>query len=249
MIFESYDNPSLEEGYNIIESALRKKAMIHIYSGCTAYYDGRAMSQLAYGERLILIKSDGAFMIHQNYKLDPINWQPPKSRTQVSIKEDKLCLESHRRSPPEKLEVLLYKIRNITYTLLEDYEDLEKVGLEEDMRQMILKHPDLIEKGFRPTSTEYSVESGFIDILGKDKNGTLMILELKSRRAGTTAVKQIRRYLKDFSDSKEKIRGILVAPSIGEDAKELLEEEGIEFKELKPPNELKSTKKITLDLF
>ena len=86
-----------------------------------------------------------------------------------------------------------------------------------------------------------------------------MILELKARKAGIAAVKQIRRYLTDFENrenkeiknphEKQKIRGILVAPSIGDDALELLEEEGIEFVAVEPPRELKKDKKVTLDAF
>ena len=48
---------------------------------------------------------------------------------------------------------------------------------------------------------------------------------------------------------KQKIRGLLVAPSIGDDALELLEEEGIEFVAVEPPRELKKDKKVTLDAF
>lgn len=55
-------------------------------------------------------------------------------------------------------------------------------------------------------------------------------------------------YLKKLNQRKEN-RGLLVAPDINEDAKELLEEEGIEFKAVDPPKELKSDKKVTLDIF
>ena len=40
-----------------------------------------------------------------------------------------------------------------------------------------------------------------------------------------------------------------MAPSIGDDALELLEEEGIEFVAVEPPRELKKDKKVTLDAF
>ena len=111
-----------------------------------------------------------------------------------------------------------------------------------------------------PSVREYATEHGFIDILGKDSEGNLMILELKARKAGIAAVKQIRRYLSDFENrenkeikgktgEKQKIRGLLVAPSIGDDALELLEEEGIEFVAVEPPRELKKDKKVTLDAF
>ena len=87
-----------------------------------------------------------------------------------------------------------------------------------------------------------------------------MVLELKARKAGTNAVKQIKRYLSDFENpendylkdlgaEKQKIRGLLVAPSINEDAKELSEKEGIEFVSVTPPKELKNDKKVTLDIF
>ena len=87
-----------------------------------------------------------------------------------------------------------------------------------------------------------------------------MVLELKARKAGVSAVKQLRRYLQDLENTdndilreckaqKKKIRGLLVAPSIMDDAQELLEEEGIEFVAIEPPRELKRDKKITLDAF
>lgn len=249
MKFTYFYEPNSDKTFDLIDSGLRKRAMMTIFSKCKATYDGRAKSQLDYGERMILIKADGSFMIHQDRALDPVNWQPPKSKTKVKMKDGKVILESHRRAPKELLEVILDEVKFISYCLLTDFEELEKSGLEEDMREMIMKDPDLIEKGFKPSTKEYCVESGYIDILGKDKDGNTAILELKSRKAGTNAVKQIRRYLKDFSDSKEKVRGILVAPGIVEDAKELMEEEGIEFKELHPPNELKNEKKVTLDIF
>ena len=40
-----------------------------------------------------------------------------------------------------------------------------------------------------------------------------------------------------------------MAPSIMDDAQELIEEEGIEFVAVEPPRELKRDKKTTLDAF
>ena len=128
------------------------------------------------------------------------------------------------------------------------------------MSDMIMEKPHLIEEGFVPTTREYSVEHGFIDILGKDKDNNLMVLELKARKAGVSAVKQLRRYLQDLENTdndylkecnaqKKKIRGLLVAPSIMDDAQELIDEEGIEFVAVDPPRELKRDKKTTLDAF
>ena len=63
------------------------------------------------------------------------------------------------------------------------------------MGDMIWQRPELIEPGFRATSREYHTPQGYIDILGKDREGNLTLLELKSRKAGVQAVKQLRRYV------------------------------------------------------
>jgi RecB family endonuclease NucS len=253
-------NPSIDESFDLIDEGLRKKAIITIIACCKVIYEGRAVSQLDFGERIILIKADGSFLIHQDRKVEPVNWQPPKSRTRVLMKDNKLFIESFRRTPKERIEVEIKKVHLGNYALIEDYQELQIAGYEKDMGDMIMKHPNMIEKGFKPISREYSTEHGFIDILGKDKDGNLMVLELKSRKIGINAVKQIRRYLTDFKNEEnsylkdtgheiKKVRGILVAPSISEEAKELIEEEGIEFKSLEPPKELKNDKIITLDYF
>jgi len=260
MKFKILENPTIEEAYDIVDTGIRKKAVVNLFAYCKVIYEGRALSQLNWGERFIMIKPDGSFLVHQERKIDPVNWQPPKSRSRALIKENKLILESHRRSPKEKLEVEIEKVHFASFAIAEDFEDLELAGYEKDMGDMIMKHPSIIESGFTPTAREYNTEHGFIDILGKDKQGNLMVLELKCRKAGTNAVKQLRRYLSDFREEnqaylkelgaeKKEIRGILVAPDIGEDAKELIEEEGIEFKAVEAPKELKSDKKVTLDIF
>ena len=260
MKYKILEKPSCKDGYDLVQEALRKKATITIFACCKVSYEGRALSELNWGERIILIKPDGAFLIHQEKKVEPVNWQPPKSRTRSYIKNDNLFLESHRRTPKELLTVEVRKIQFITYANIEDYEELEQAGYEKDMSDMIMEKPHLVEEGFSPTTREYSVEHGFIDILGKDKDNNLMVLELKARKAGVTAVKQLIRYLQDLENTendylkeckaqKKQIRGLLVAPSIMDDALELLEEEGIEFVSIEPPRELKRDKKVTLDAF
>lgn len=249
MKFVSKNNPSPQEVYEIINDGLRKKAMITLYACCCAKYNGRAKSQLGLGERMILIKPDGSFMIHQDHKLDPVNWQPPKSHSKVKIENETVFLESVRRSPEEHLFVKLNKTYLVSYCLVRDTEDLEVTGHEKDMGKMLWKHPSMIEKGFRPTDMEYATESGFIDILGKDEEGHLTILELKSRKAGISAVKQLLRYVNDFKEDKERVRGILVAPGVTDDAQEMLDKYELEFKMVEPPKELKIDKKVTLDFF
>lgn len=260
MKYKILEEPPHDKAYELVLEAMRKRATISIFAKCKINYEGRALSELNWGERIILIKPDGSFLVHQEKKVEPVNWQPPKSKTRVYIKNETLFLESHRRTPKELLTVEFGYIHVINYSNIEDYEELEQTGHEKHMGDMIIENPHIIEEGFKPTTREYSVEHGFIDILGKDKDNNLMILELKSRKAGVNAIKQLKRYLDDFDESendylkeckaeKKKIRGLIVAPSIDEIAKEMIEEEGIEFVSVEPPKELKRDKKVTLDFF
>ena len=260
MKYKILEKPNINDAYDLIQEAMRKKATLVIFTCCKVNYEGRALSELNWGERIIMIKPDGAFLIHQDKKVEPVNWQPPKSKTRTYIKDDTLFLESHRRTPKELLTVEIRSIQFINYANVEDFEELEQAGYEKDMCDMIMEKPHMIEEGFTPTAREYSVEHGFIDILGKDNDNNIMILELKARKAGVSAVKQLKRYLLDFENTdndylkecgaeKKKIRGLLVAPSIMDDALELIEEENIEFVSVEPPRELKRDKKVTLDAF
>lgn len=249
MKFTTLENPDVSESYHLLNKGLSKRALIILVACSRVFYEGRAKSRLGWGDRTIMIKQDGSFLIHQNQNLEPVNWQPPKSKFTVKLNNGKIILKGSRRNPPESLQVEISKIYTASYFIGKDSKSLELVGYEEDMGDLIFANPEIIEEGFRPTSREYSVENGFIDILGKDKRGNLMILELKSRRAGVNAVKQLERYIKQFKDHKKIVRGILVAPSLTEDALELLKEKEMEFISLEPPMELKDQKVMTLEDF
>lgn len=249
MLLEIKENPSNSEAVELVEEAFLKRAFLVLIVCCKVNYEGRAVSKLGLGERTIIIKGDGSFIIHQDRKLEPVNWQPPKTKLKVILEDGNIKITGKRRKPDERLELEITKVHVISYHQGSDREDIEMAGYEEDMRQMILKNPELIEKGFRPTSTEYQTAQGFIDIFGKDNTGKIVIIELKSRKAGINAVKQLKRYMDCFLDHKDFVRGILVSPSLTEDARELLEKNKMEHINLSPPKELKSQSKTTLDSF
>lgn len=242
-------SPKSRELLTLINEAISKRAFLVIIACCRIKYRGRATSRLGSGDRTIIIKSDGSFLVHQDFNLEPVNWQPPDCSFKAKIDGETVTITGTRRNPPESLKVEIHQAYLTSYHIGNDTKKLELAGYEEDMAELIFKNPEIIEKGFRPTSREYSVSGGFIDILGRDGNGNLMVLELKSRRAGINAVKQLKRYLQDFSDDKYFVRGLLVAPSITEDAQELLEKYRLEFKALDPPKELRKNSTVTLDFF
>ncbi|NJF25056.1 endonuclease NucS [Thermococcus sp. Bubb.Bath] len=228
-------SPSLDELIKLVDSALLEGSMLTIFARCKVHYDGRAKSELGSGDRVIIVKSDGAFLIHQNKKREPVNWQPPGSRARLELR-DKPVLVSVRRKPRETLEVELEEVYMVSTFRAEDYEELALTGSEAEMAEMIFQNPEIIESGFKPLFREKPIKHGIVDILGQDRKGNIVVLELKRRKAELHAVSQLKRYVEALREEYgEGVRGILVAPSLTSGAERLLRDEGLEFKKVEPP--------------
>ncbi|WP_083818282.1 endonuclease NucS [Thermococcus sp. 4557] len=246
---EAVQNPPREEILRIVDSALSSEAMLTIFARCRVHYDGRAKSELGSGDRVIIIKPDGAFLIHQSKKREPVNWQPPGSFVTIEERDGIIILRSVRRKPKEILEVELEEVYLVSLFKAEDYEELALTGSEAEMAEMIFRNPELIEPGFKPLFREKQIGHGIVDILGRDGDGNLVVLELKRRKADLHAVSQLKRYVEALSREHESVRGILVAPSLTSGAKKLLEKEGLEFRKVQPPKREKLGKGRQKTLF
>ncbi|MFO7966201.1 MAG: endonuclease NucS [Archaeoglobaceae archaeon] len=222
--------------------------LIQVFGECEVWYEGRASSSLGLGDRLIVVKPDGSLLVHQGWGREPVNWQPPGSKHRFSENEGKLKVSGYRVKPKEELEVLFSEVYLVTCLLLKDDEELVLNGSELEYSKWIHENPEFIEKGFKPIKKEKETGFGFIDVLGKDSEGRIVVIEVKRRRAGPQAVSQLKRYVNYISQIKhhnkqEKVRGILVAPSITKKAKEQLESEEMEFIDLEPKKETRTTLK------
>ena len=106
---------------------------------------------------------------------------------------------------------------------------------EDDMHRAILLKPDLLEEGFKPISWEKKVEPGFVDIYGEDKNGRLVIVEVKRKTATKENTLQLAKYVEPIKTKvNREVRAILAAPSLGKDVQRMLVTMGLEYKELDP---------------
>jgi RecB family endonuclease NucS len=115
---------------------------------------------------------------------------------------------------------------------------------EKEMHRAILLKPSLLEEGFKPISYEKKVEPGFVDVYGVDKNGKLVVVEVKRKTAGKEAVLQLAKYIDAIKGKADReLRGVLVAPSLGKDVQRLLVTLGLEFKALDPKKCAKVLKK------
>lgn len=233
----STTHPATEEARVLAERGLERGALVTLFGRCTVDYEGRAASTLGPGDRHIMLKPDGAALVHTDEGQQPVNWQPPGCDHEVSVEDGHLVVRSERATPPEELHVHFEDVAHVASFDVSDPTDLSLTGTEEDLRQRILDDPELVEPGFSPLATERATPAGAVDIYGEDGDGRTVVVELKRRRVGPDAVGQVDRYVgaleRDLHDDAA-VRGILVAPSITDRARELLAEKGMEFVALEP---------------
>ncbi|GAB3674204.1 endonuclease NucS [Halopiger thermotolerans] len=239
---ETLERPALEDARETIADGIARGALVTVFGRCTVDYEGRASSRLEAGDRHVMLKPDGAALVHTDEGQQPVNWQPPGCEHDVRRDEaaDRLVVESVRSTPDERLRVGFETVLQVSAFSGTDKNDLALVGTEEDLRERILTEPDLLEPGFTPLATERETPAGAVDIYGKDSADRTVVVELKRRRVGPDAVGQLRRYVDALErdlHADATVRGILVAPSVTDRADRLLTEHGLEFVSLEPPAE------------
>jgi endonuclease len=245
--------PSLTEAAVLIERAFTQRRTLIVAGTCHVHYIGRASSTLEPGERLLIIKSDGSLLVHRPVGYEPVNWQPAGSIFNVTANNS--CLEVHaiRQKPRENVKVTFSNVLMVSVLNINDSGEFLLHASEEDMHRAILIKPSLLEEGFKPISWEKKVQPGFVDVYGEDKNGKLVIVEVKRKTASKEAVLQLAKYIEPIKAKvNREIRAVLVAPSLGKDVQRLLVQMGLEFKALDPKicvEVLKKAESTKLELF
>jgi len=237
-------NPKLSEAAAIIEKAFVQRRTLIVAGKCQVRYTGRAKSTLEPGERILIIKEDGSLLVHRPVGYEPVNWQPSGSVFHVQTKADSIEVYAVRQKPRESVRITFDKVFMVSTLSLVDSGEFSLHASEQDMHRAILLKPSLLEEGFKPISYEKKVEPGFVDVYGVDKNGKLVVVEVKRKTAGKEAVLQLAKYIDAIKRKADReLRGILVAPSIAKDVQRLLVTLGLEFKALDPKKCAKVLKK------
>ena len=237
-------NPKLTEAAAAIEKALAQRRTIIVAGECKVFYSGRAKSTLEPGERMLIIKEDGSLLVHRPVGYEPINWQPSGSVFHVQTKAAAVEVHAVRQKPRENVRVIFDAVFMVSALSLTDSGEFSLHASEKEMHKAILLKPSLLEEGFKPISYEKKVEPGFVDVYGVDKNGKLVVVEVKRKTAGKEAVLQLSKYIEAIKGKADReLRGVLVAPSLGKDVQRLLATLGLEFKAIDPKKCAKVLKK------
>jgi len=228
-------NPNVAEAETAVKEAVSQRKTLLVVGNCWVHYLGRAKSKLEPGERILIIKEDGSLLVHRSVGYEPVNWQPPGCIFQIQAKDNILEIRAVRQKPAESVKVFFDNVCLVSALSLADSGEFSLYASEEDMQKAILLEPSLLEEGFKPISYEKKVEPGFVDVYGVDKNGKLVVVEIKRKTAGKMAVLQLVKYIDAVKGkANREVRGILVAPNIAKDVQRLLATLGLEFKSLDP---------------
>ena len=219
------------EAARIIRNALDAERLCLVVGACIVRYEGRAASKLSEGDRLLVIKPDGTFLVHQGKGMAAINYQGPGAVVTAEPFEGELVVRAERSKPMrEVIEAHFKRIDFAQSFSMRDDSKLKLFGSERELAKLLAQDLHLIEKGLVPVQEESSLPKGAIDILARDALGHLVVIELKRRDAGLDAATQLSRYVTELRKRKgEVVRGILCSPKITPNALKMLEEKGFEW--------------------
>ena len=152
-----------------------------------------------------------------------MNYQGPGSIIQI---EDNILISTNDKD--EKISIQLYDI--IFRKELDDWCELpvDKSGTEFDLcEQIIYDIPNYID-GAINIHREYQTPVGPVDLVIVDDK-KYNIIEVKRRKASVRACTQLQRYMEYFESCEVICKGILMAPDISDNARDMLEIKGYEF--------------------
>jgi RecB family endonuclease NucS len=228
--------PNASEAEEVARMAISHHRTLIVVGNCSVDYVGRAKSRLEHGERILMVKADGSLLVHRSTGYEPVNWMPGGNVIfHVQNREQTLEIRAIRQKPRESVRVSFDNILLVTELSLVDSAEFSLYSSEEDMQQAVLLKPELLEEGFKVISWEKKVRPGFIDVYGTDKDGKLVVVEIKRKTAGKEAVIQLAKYIEAIKGKADRqVRGILASPDIAKDVQRLLATFGLEFKHLDP---------------
>jgi endonuclease len=214
---------------------------------CSVDYEGRLSARLPSAVRLIMVKADGAVLIHSDggsYK--PLNWMSPP----CTLREDGPRWTVTGKSGEQLIITIEDIVTDAEYHLGTD-PGLVKDGVEAHLQELLATHIDTLGAGWRLVRREYPTAIGPVDILCRDPNGAIFAIEVKRRGeidgsnapvvvarhwavevkrvADLAAVEQLTRYVELLNRDPllAPVGGILAAQTIKPQARTLAEDRGM----------------------
>jgi endonuclease len=209
-----------------------------IVARCEVAYAGRLSTVLPEAVRLLMLKSDGTFMVWADgggSNVKPLNWMvaPTVIEEQAGADGRLERLLVRKRGQDELLEVSVTEVLSDVEHELDTLASLEKEGIERELQELLADTPQWCGEGFRLVRREWPTDIGPVDLMCRDCEDEWIAVEIK-RIATIDAVEQLTRYLERIrlDPALGSCRGVLAAQSIKPQARVLAESRGIDCVEV-----------------
>ena len=200
-----------------------RSAMRLVVARCEVQYTGRLTAVLPEAVRLLVLKSDGSVLVHDDsggYK--PLNWMTPP--TVIAESDAAIVVRKGTGKVEDRLEIRLAEVLSDVTHEMGDSAALQKDGVERHLQEELAARPDALAAGLRLVRREWPTDIGPVDLMCRDEKGDWVAVEIK--RIGTIdAVEQLTRYLERIEI--EGCRGLLAAQAIKPQARTLAQGRGI----------------------
>ena len=206
---------------------VRCATMRLIVARCEVRYSGRLNAVLPEALRLLMVKSDGSFMVHADsggYK--PSNWMT--APTVIEEEPGRIVVRKRAGATEDRLEIDISEIVSDVVHDMGEAAALEKDGVERDLQEALAAAPQFCGEGFRLVRREWPTDIGPVDLMCRDVQDAWIAVEIK-RVATIDAVEQLTRYLERIrlDPAMASCRGILAAQSIKPQARILAQARGL----------------------
>ena len=209
-----------------------------IVARCEVSYIGRLTTVLPEAVRLLMLKSDGTFMVWADGggpNVKPLNWMtPPTVLAEERGADGTLVgLVVRKQRQEDRLEIAVHEVIADIEHELDTLVSLEKEGLERELQELLADAPGWCGEGFRLVRREWPTDIGPVDLMCRDREDEWVAVEIK-RIATIDAVEQLTRYLERIrlDPALGSCRGVLAAQRIKPQARVLAQARGIDCVEV-----------------
>jgi endonuclease len=201
-----------------------------IVARCEVSYTGRLVAFLPESTRLVIVKADGAVLVHADaggYK--PLNWMtPPTVIEEEGEPIERMVVRKRAGKSEDRLEIRIVELLSDVSHEMGEAAALEKDGVERDLQEALAADPRHLGEELSLVRREWATDVGPVDLMCRDEDGGWVAVEIK--RIGTIeAVEQLSRYLECIrvDPAKAACRGILAAQKLKPQATALAAARGI----------------------
>jgi endonuclease len=189
---------------------------------CEIEYTGRLSTVLPGAVRLLVFKSDGSVLVHDDAGAKALNWMTPP--TVVEEEDGRIVVRKRAGKSEDKLEIRVTELlSDVTHDMGESAA-LQKDGVERHLQEELAACPNALGQELQLVRREWPTDIGPVDLMCRDESGAWVAVEIK--RVGTIdAVEQLTRYLERIE--LDGCRGVLAAQVIKPQARTLAEARGI----------------------